>query len=104
MIKTLKESQLIKRAWIPYGIFISEILNQGGFLNALSETRGFTDDMLGTVTCKIINGSTLGNMRLIKQEAITKLDTDLKESRVSSNLMEGFPPICKMDPLDVQMF
>jgi len=60
--------------------------------------------MLGIVTGKIINGSTLGNMRLIKQEAITKLETDLKESKVSSNLMEGFPPICKQDPLDVQLF
>jgi len=67
-------------------------------------SRGFTDDMLDTVTSKIINGSTLGNMRLIKQEAITKLDIDLKKSRVSSNLMEGFPPICKQDPLDVQLF
>jgi len=27
MIKTLKESQLIKRAWIPYGRLILEILN-----------------------------------------------------------------------------
>ena len=60
--------------------------------------------MLDTVTGKIINGSTLANMRLIKQEAISKLETDLKESRVSSNLMEGFPPICKQDPLDVQLF
>jgi len=60
--------------------------------------------MLGTVTGKIINGSTLANMRLIKPEAIKKLETDLKESRVSSNLMEGFPPICKQDPLDVQLF
>jgi len=104
MIKTLKESQLIKRAWIPYGRLISEILNQGGFLKALSETRGFTDDMLGIITTKIINRSTLWNMRLIKQEAITKLDTELKESRVSSNLMGGFPPICNQDPLDVQLF
>jgi len=98
MIKTLKESQLINRAWIPYGRLISEILNQGEFLKALSETSGFTDDMLGTVTGKIINGSTLGNMRLIKQEAITKLETDWKETKVSSNLMEGFPLICKQDP------
>jgi len=104
MIKTLKESQLINRAWIPYGKLISEILNQRGFLRGLSETRGFTDDILGTVTGKIINGSTLANMRLIKQEAATKLETDLKESRVSSNLMERFPPICKQDPLDVQLF
>ena len=28
----------------------------------------------------------------------------MKESRAMSNLMEGFPPICKQDPLDVQLF
>jgi len=60
--------------------------------------------MLGTVTDKIINGSTLGNLRLIKQEAITKLEKDLKESIVSSNLMEGFPPTCKQNALDIQLF
>ena len=60
--------------------------------------------MVGTVTGKIINGGTLANMRLIKPEAIIKLETVLKESRVSSNLIEGFPPICKQDPLDVQLF
>jgi len=104
MIKTLKESQLINRAWIPYGRLISGIFNQGGLLRGLSETRGFRDDMLGTITGKIINGSTLANMRLIKPKAIITLETDLNESRVSSNLMEGFPPICKQDPLDVQLF
>jgi len=52
----------------------------------------------------IINGGTLASMRLIKPEAIIKLETDLKESRISSNLMEGFPLICKQDPLDVQLF
>jgi len=44
-------SSLNNRTWIPYGRLISEIFNQRG----LSETRGFTDDMLGTVTSKIIN-------------------------------------------------
>ena len=33
MIKTLRESQTIKRSWIPYGRLISEILYQGGILN-----------------------------------------------------------------------
>jgi len=28
----------------------------------------------------------------------------MKESRAISNLMEGFPPICKQDPLDVQLY
>ena len=104
MIKALKESQTIKRSWIPYGRQISEILHQGGSLKALSEIRGFTDQQLGTVTGKIINGSTLRNMTLIKKDAYKKLETDLKESRTISNLMEGFPPICKQDPLDVQLY
>jgi len=43
-------------------------------------------------------------MKLIKQEDIKKLDTDMKESKVSSNLMENFPPICNQDPLDVQLY
>jgi len=86
-----------------YGRLIYEIFNQGQ-LRGLSETRGFTDDILGTVSGKIINGGTLANMRLIKPEAIIKLETYLKESRISSNLMEGFPLICKKDPLDVQLF
>jgi len=60
--------------------------------------------MLGTVTGKIINGTTLANIKLIKPDVVVKLETDMKESRISSNLMEGFPPICKHDPLDVQFF
>jgi len=60
--------------------------------------------MLGTVTDKIINEATLANMKLIKPNAVIKLEFDMKESRISSNLMEGFPPIWKEDPLDVQLF
>ena len=87
MIKTLRESQPNNRVWVP-----------------LDETKVFTDQQLGTVTRKIVNGSTLGNMTLIKKEHIKKLDTNMKESRAISNLMEGFPPICKQDPLDVQLY
>ena len=49
----------------------------------------------------MINASTLKNMRLIPK--VTKLETDINESRVVSNLMEDFPPICKKDTLAVQM-
>jgi len=104
MVKALTESQINNRTWIPYGRLISEIFYQGGMLKGLSETRGFIDDMLGTVTRKIINGATLANMKLIKPDVVIKLESDMKESRISSNLMEGFPPICKQDPLDVQLF
>jgi len=75
MIKTLRVSQIIKRTWISYGRLISEIFHQGGFLKARSETKVFTDQQLGTVTGKIINGSTLRNMNLIKKDVYKKLDT-----------------------------
>jgi len=42
-------------------------------------------------------------MNLIGKEVYTKLSTDLQESDAMSNLMDDFPPICKQDPLDVQM-
>ena len=92
MVKALKEIQSIKRSWIPYGRLISEILHQGGILNALKEVNYFTDAQLSTVTGKIINGSTLKHMKLIK-----------KESTVLSNLMDAFPPICKQDAIEVQV-
>jgi len=103
MIKTLKESQTIKRTWIPYGRLISEILHQGGILKALKEVNYFTDAQLSTVTGKIINGSTLKHMKLIKKEDHKVLSTDLKESIVISNLMDDFPPIYKQDPLEVRV-
>jgi len=103
MIKTLRESQTIKRSWIPYGRLISEIHHQGGILNALKEVNFFTDAQLGTVTGKIINGSTLKHMKLIKKEDYKVLSTDLKESTVLSNLMDDFPPICKQDLVEVQV-
>jgi len=104
MIKALRESQTIKRTWIPYGRLISEILHQGGFLKALSDTKVFIDQQLGTMTGKIINGSTIRNMNMIKKEVYKKLETDMKESRAVSNLMQDFPPIFKQDPLDVQLY
>jgi len=103
MIKTLRESQTIKRCWIPYGRLVSEILHQGGILNTLKEINLFTDAHLGTVTGKVINGSTLKHMKLIKKEDYTELSIYLKESAVVSNLMDDFPPICKQDPLDVKV-
>jgi hypothetical protein len=59
--------------------------------------------MSNLTTGKVINGRTLRNMNLIKKEVYTKLNTDLHESDAMSNLMENFPPICKKDPLEVQM-
>jgi len=103
MMKELKEIQDNKRCWDPYGRLISEILHQGGILKALSNVNFFTDEQLDTETGKIINGRTLRNMNLIGKEVYTKLNTYLKEPDAMSNLMDDFPPICKQDPIDVQM-
>jgi hypothetical protein len=103
MIKELRESQNSNRCWIPYGRLISEILHQEGILKVLKELKIFTDDQLGTETCKVLNGQTLRKMKLIRKGAFKKLSTDLKESDVVSALMNGFPPICKHDPIEVQI-
>jgi len=52
------------------------------------------------VVGKYINGSTLYNMHLVK--TVIRMDTDLQESNILSNLMDNFPPICKQDPPDVR--
>jgi hypothetical protein len=101
MIKELRESQDNGRTWVPYGRLISKILHQGGILKAISEVRIYNDTHLGTVTGKVISGKTLRNMSLIPKDGFKELPTDLKESDAISNLMEGFPPICKQEPLDV---
>jgi len=81
MMWALKDSQVGKRSWIPYGRLLSEIFYQGGIAD---------DNQLGIVTGKIINGRTLRKMHLIKKEVFKQLSTDLKESSVVSNLMDNF--------------
>ena len=95
MLMTLKESQVSKRSWIPYGRLLSEIFHQGGILSALKEIKIFTDKQLGTVIGKIINGCTLRKMKLIKKEDFKEITTNSKESYVgtkgvSQNHLLGF--------------
>jgi hypothetical protein len=104
IMKELKESQDNGRVWVPYGRLISEILHKGGILRAISDVQIYNDSHLGTVRGKVISGRTLRNMLLIPKDSFVELPTDLKESDAVSNLMENFPPICKKEPLDVQMF
>jgi len=103
LIKNLKDSQTIKKNFVPYGMLLSEIFHQSGVLDALKNVNYFTDAQLGTVTGRIINGETLVTMKLIRKEDHHELSTDLKESSVISNLMDDFPPICKQDPLEVRV-
>jgi len=96
LIKNLRDSQTIKKNFVPYGRLLSEIFHQGGILNALKNVNYFTDAQLGTVTGRIINGATLVTMKLIRKEDHKEFTTDLKESSVISNLMDDFPPICRV--------
>ncbi|RHN55346.1 hypothetical protein MtrunA17_Chr5g0416811 [Medicago truncatula] len=102
MVHQLRESQLNKRSWVPYGRLLSEIFHQGGIIEMLKEAQIFTDEQLGTVRGKIINGETLRAMHLIKAKDVKKSPTDLKPSDAKSDLIPDFPPICKQDPLEVQ--
>jgi len=44
MIKELRESQDNNRCRVPYGRLISEILHQGGILNAMKDINFFIDE------------------------------------------------------------
>ena len=99
MLWAMRESQEKERRFIPYGRLLSEIFQQGGILNALILSGVVNDDQLGAVVGKYINAGTLKNMYLI--EEVKKLDTDLNESMIFSDLITNFPPISKEDPPDV---
>jgi len=103
LIKNLRDSQTIKKNFVPYGRLLLEIFHQGRILDALKNVNYFTNAQLGTVTGRIINGATLVTMKLIRKEDHKEFSTDLKESSVISNLMDYFPPICKQDPLEVRV-
>jgi len=103
LIKSLEDSQTIKKNFVPYGRLLLEIFHQIGVLDALKSVNCYTDAQLSTVTGRIINGATLVTMKLIRKEDHQELSTDLKESSVISNLMDDFPPICKQDPLEVKV-
>jgi len=99
MLWALKESQQIRRRFIPYGRLISEIFNQGKLLQVLKTTRVVSNIQLRTMTGNIMNGRTLRHMQLCSE--FIKLETDLHESQVVSHLMTGFPPISKEDNPEV---
>ena len=78
---------------MPYGRLLSEIFHQGGMLKVLKLSKVVDDNQLGTVVGKYINGSTLYNMHLVK--TTIKMDIDLQESNILSNLMDNSHPIFK---------
>ena len=100
MLWALEQSQQKNRTFVPYGRLLSKIFHQGGMLKVLKLSKVVDDNQLGTVVGKYINGSTMYNMRLVK--TVIKMDTDLQESNIRSNLMDNFPPICKQDPPNVR--
>jgi len=100
MLWALEQSQQKNRTFVPYGRLLSEIFHQRGMLEVLKMSKVVDDNQLGTVVGKYINGSTLYNMHLVK--TVIRMDTDLQESNILSNLMDNFPPICKQDPPDVR--
>jgi len=72
-----------------------EIFYQGGLLTALKNSVVVSHEHVRTVTGKYINGHTLRSMGIVK--TIDKLESDLHESMIVSDLMVDFPPISKED-------
>jgi len=101
MIWALKKSQENDRRFILYGILLSEIFYKGGLLTALKNSSVVSDEHLGTVTGKYINGHTLRSMGIVK--TVDKLESDLHESMIISDIMVDFPPISKEENPVVQV-
>ena len=99
MLWALRESQEKDKRFIPYGRLLSEIFYQGKILNAIEVFGTVSDDQLGTVVGKYINAGALKHMSLV--EEVVKLETDLKESMIVSDLTIDFPPISKEDNPEV---
>ncbi|KEH15245.1 hypothetical protein MTR_1638s0010, partial [Medicago truncatula] len=99
MCWALKESQKNGRRQIPFGRLLSEIFVQGKLLKYLRETGVSSDEELGTVVEKIINGKTLRSMKLIDDVVSSK--EDLAVETVQSDLMTDFPSISKEDNHEV---
>ena len=93
MIWALRESIEKGRKFIPYGRLLSEIFYQGGLLKALKDSGVDSDNHLRTMTGKNIKGYTLRIMGIVK--TVDKLEFDLKESMIVSDLMIDFPQISK---------
>ncbi|RHN58827.1 hypothetical protein MtrunA17_Chr4g0006621 [Medicago truncatula] len=97
---TMNVPKYMFKKFVPYGRLLSIIFQEGGILSALKDVGIYDNQKLGAVKGKIINGAALVNMRLIS--TCKKLDTDMHESDVISDLVTHHIPICKKDPLDVQ--
>lgn len=99
MCWALKESQKKGRRQIPFGRLLYEIFVQGKLLKYLRETGVSSDEELGTVVGKIINGKTLKSMKLIDDVVTSK--EDLAVETVQSDLMTDFLSISKEENPEV---
>src|SRR4030066_1651778 len=75
-----------------------EFLHQGKLIQKLVEIGVASDEDLGTTYGKVLNGSILFSMKLKKKkEIVTDSQFDLTVNKNSSEFIENFPLISKMD-------
>jgi hypothetical protein len=78
---------------VPDTRLISEIIHQGGLLQRLHELGVDSDDDLGTSTRKVINGTMLGDVRIIDKKKVIVHNDDLMFSTKKTDLLDDFAPI-----------
>ena len=87
----VKEAYKGKRKQIPCGRLLSEIFYQGGLLRTLETFNLASDRVLGVSTGRMINGTSLYNMKAIT--SILTDSKDLKESEAPLPLIRNFPSV-----------
>jgi len=89
----IKEAYKGKRRQVPCGRLLSEIFYQGGVLRTLETFNLVSDRVLGTTTGRMINGTSLFNMKAIK--TILTDSKDLEESDAPFPFIKNFPSILR---------
>jgi len=89
----IKEAYKGKRKQVHCGRLLSEIFYQGGVLKTLDTFNLVSDRVLGITTGRMINGTSLHNMKAI--QIILTDSKDLKESEAPSQFIRDFPSILK---------
>src|SRR4030043_753247 len=99
---TINETKKHQKLNVPYARLISEFLYQVKLIQKLAELGLASEQELGTTFGKVLNGSILSNMKLKKKkDLVTDHQFDLVINKTSSDYIDNFPLISKLDNPEV---
>jgi len=92
MCTSIREG-IIGNKIVPYTRLISKILYHGRLFQKLQDLGVTSHEELGTWTGKVVNGTMLGFMKIIRKKNVIISKDDLKLSVKTTEFLDDFPPI-----------